>query len=252
MRLKDKVAVITGAGSGIGKETAMLFAKEGAIVIVADINEKAGKGAVAEIHNLNGKCLHSADAMFYKLDCTIRAQSRDMVKMILEKYKRIDILINNAGITQDARIAQMTEQQWDLVMNVNLKGVFNCIQAVVNAMVLQGYGVIVNASSIVGIFGNFGQTNYAASKGGLIGMTKSLSKELGRKGIRVNAVAPGFIQTPMTSTVPEKVLAMMKDKSSLQKLGEPIDIAHAYLFLASNEAKFITGEVLEVNGGLTI
>lgn len=252
MRLKDKVVVITGAGSGIGKETALLFAKEGAIVIVADINQEAGEKTVQDIKKLNGQTPHSADAISYRLDCTVRGQTSDLVKTVLEKFGRIDVLINNAGITQDARITKMTEKQWDSVMNVNLKGVFNCIQAVVDAMIAQHYGVIVNAASIVGIFGNFGQTNYAASKGGLIAMTKSLAKELGKEGIRVNAVAPGFILTPMTEKVPEKVLEMMKEKSALRMLGEPLDVANAYLYLASDDAKFITGEVLEINGGLVI
>lgn len=245
MRLENKVAVITGAGSGIGKETALLFAIEGAKVVVADMNESAGEETVAEIKK-NG------EGFFVKLDVSNREQSKQMVKTTLEKYGRIDILINNAGIAQDAFLSKMTEEQWDKVINVNLKGVFNCTQAVVEVMMNQGNGVIINTSSIVGLSGNVGQVNYAATKAGLIGMTKTLAKELGRKGIRVNAVAPGFIETPMTSKVPEKILEMMKEKTPLRRLGETKDVAYAYLYLASDEANFVNGAVLCVDGGLII
>lgn len=246
MKFENRVVIITGAGSGIGHETALLFALEGAKVVIADINEKGGQGTVEEIKKAGG------DGFFVKLDSSIREQSRKMAEDVLEKYGRIDVLINNAGIVQDALILKMTEEQWDSVINVNLKGVFNCIQAVVGTMVNQGNGVIINASSIVGLFGNVGQTNYASSKAGLIGMTKSLAKELGKKGIRVNAVAPGFITTPMTSKVPDKILEMMKEKTPLRRLGEPRDVAYAYLYLASDEASFVTGTVLSVDGGLVI
>ena len=245
MRLENQVTVITGAGSGIGKETALLFAKEGAKVVVADVNEKAGEETVVEIKK-NG------EGFFVKLDVSNREQSKQMVKTALEKYGRIDILINNAGIVQDAFVSKMTEEQWDKVININLKGVFNCTQAVVEVMMNQGSGVIINTSSIVGLYGNVGQVNYAATKAGLIGMTKTMAKELGRKGIRVNAVAPGFITTPMTSNVPEKILEMMKEKTPLRRLGEAKDVAYAYLYLASDEARFVTGAVLCVDGGLII
>jgi len=245
MRLENKVVIITGAGSGIGKETALLFAKEGAKVVVADVNEKGGEETVAEIKK-NG------DGFFVKLDVSNREQSKQMAKTVLEKYGKIDVLINNAGIVQDAFVSKMTEQQWDKVIDINLKGVFNCIQAVVDIMMKQGYGVIINTSSIVGLNGNVGQVNYSATKAGLIGMTKTLAKELGRKGIRVNAVAPGFIATPMTSAVPEKILEMMKEKTPLKRLGAPKDIANAYLYLASDEANFVNGAVLSVDGGLVI
>ena len=245
MRLENKVIIITGAGSGIGKETALLFEKEGAKVVVADMNEKAGEETVAEIKK-NG------EGFFVKLDVSNREQSKQMVKTTLEKYGRIDVLINNAGIVQDAFLSKMTEEQWDKVIDVNLKGVFNCTQAVVEVMMNQGNGVIINTSSIVGLNGNVGQVNYAATKAGLIGMTKTLAKELGKKGIRVNAVAPGFIATPMTSNVPEKILEMMKEKTPLRRLGEPKDIANAYLYLASDEANFVNGAVLCVDGGLII
>jgi len=245
MRLENKVAVITGAGSGIGKETSLLFAKEGAKVVVADMNERAGEETVEEIKKYG-------EGFFVKLDVSNREQAKQMVKITLEKYGKIDVLINNAGIVQDAFLSKMTEEQWDKVINVNLKGVFNCSQAVVEVMMNQGNGVIINTSSIVGLNGNVGQVNYAATKAGLIGMTKTLAKELGKKGIRVNAVAPGFIATPMTSNVPEKILEMMKEKTPLRRLGEPRDIANAYLYLASDEANFVNGAVLCVDGGLVI
>ncbi|MDO9098355.1 MAG: 3-oxoacyl-ACP reductase FabG [Candidatus Methanoperedens sp.] len=246
MRLENKVVIITGAGSGIGKETALMFAKEGAKVVVADVNEKAGEEIVVDIKKNGG------EAFFAKLDVTNREQSKQMVKTTLEKYGKIDVLINNAGIVQDAFLSKMTEEQWDKVIDVNLKGVFNCTQALVEVMMNQGNGVIINTSSIVGLNGNVGQVNYAATKAGLIGMTKTLAKELGKKGIRVNAVAPGFIATPMTSNVPEKILEMMKEKTPLRRLGEPKDVAYAYLYLASDEANFVNGAVLCVDGGLII
>ena len=246
MKLENKVAIITGAGSGIGKETALLFAREGAKVVVADINEKSGGETLAEIKKNGG------EGYFAKLDVSNRVEIKQVIKDAVEKYGKIDILINNAGIIQDALVLKMTEEQWDRVINVNLKGTFNCIQAVVEVMISQGNGVIINTSSIVGLNGNVGQVNYAAAKAGLIGMTKTLAKELGKKGIRVNAVAPGFIITPMTSNVPEKVLEAMKEKTPLRRLGKAEDIAYAYLYLASDEANFVNGAVLSVDGGLVI
>ncbi|VVB91627.1 L-rhamnose 1-dehydrogenase (NADP(+)) [uncultured archaeon] len=246
MKLENKVTIITGAGSGIGKETALLFAKEGAKVVVADINEKSGGETLAEIKKNGG------EGYFAKLDVSNREEIKQVIKDAVEKYGKIDVLINNAGIIQDALVLKMTEEQWDRVINVNLKGTFNCIQAVVEVMINQGNGVIINTSSIVGLNGNVGQVNYAAAKAGLIGMTKTLAKELGKKGIRVNAVAPGFIITPMTSNVPEKVLEAMKEKTPLRRLGKAEDIAYAYLYLASDEANFVNGAVLSVDGGLVI
>ena len=246
MRLENKIVIITGAASGIGREIAMLFAKEGAKVVVADVNEKGGEELVAMIKDDGG------DGFFALLDVSDREQSRKMVEAAMEKYGKIDVLINNAGITQDAFLTKMTAEQWDRVIEVDLTGVFNCIQAVVGVMLKQENGVIINASSISGLYGNIGQINYASAKAGLIGMTKSLAKELGKKGIRVNAIAPGFIVTPMTAAVPNKVLEMMKEKTPLRRLGETMDVAYAYLYLASDEASFVNGAVLCVDGGLTL
>lgn len=246
MRLENKIALITGAGSGIGRETSVLFAKEGAKVVVGDVNEQGGQETVAEIKAAGG------EGFFSKLDVTNKAQVRQVVQDAKDKYGRIDILINNAGITQDAFLTRMTDEQWARVINVNLNGVFFCTQAVAELMMAQGSGVIVNASSIVGITGNIGQVNYSATKAALIGMTKTLAKELGRKGVRVNAVAPGFIRTPMTAAVPDKILEMMKEKTPLLRLGEAKDVANAYLYLASDEAGFVNGSILSVDGGLVI
>jgi len=246
MRLKDKVAIITGGAKGIGRETALLFAREGAKVVIGDFDEEAGRKTLEDILALG------AEALFCKVDVTDRVSVEEMVKKTKERFGRVDILINNAGITADALLTKMTDQQWDKVIDVNLKGVFLCTRAVAPVMIEQGYGVILNASSVVGVYGNIGQTNYAATKAGVIGMTRSWAKELGRKGIRVNAVAPGFIMTEMTARVPEKILELMKERTPLGRLGQPRDVAAAYLFLASDEASFINGQVLGVDGGLVI
>lgn len=253
MRVKNKVVIITGAGSGIGRETAILFAKEGAKVAVTDIDEKAGKETVNEIIKAleqDPDC--KGDAFFAKLDVSNREQARQVVQDVLNRYGEVDVLINNAGIVQDALVTKMTEDQWDKVIDVDLKGPFQMVQAVVDDMIKHGNGEIVNVSSIVGIYGNVGQVNYAAAKAGLIGMTKTLAKELGKKGVRVNAIAPGFIHTPMTAKVPEKILEMMKEKIPLKRLGEPRDVAYTLLFLASDEARYINGAVIPVDGGLLI
>ena len=246
MRLKDKVAIVTGSTKGIGKETAMVFAREGAKVVICGTRESAIKEVTEEIKS------KGAEALGFKVDVGNRAQVDEMVAEVKKVWGRIDILVNNAGITADAMLRKMTEEQFDKVININLKGVYNCAQAVLDTMTEQGSGVILNASSVVGIYGNIGQTNYAAAKWGVIGMTKTWAKELGRKGIRVNAVAPGFVMTPMLETVPEKVLDSLREKTPMQRLGKPEDIANAYLFLASDEASFITGTVLSVDGGLVI
>ncbi|NLY86175.1 MAG: 3-oxoacyl-ACP reductase FabG [Tissierellia bacterium] len=246
MRLLNKVAIITGGGRGIGEATAKKFIKEGAKVVIADINQEDIERTVEEIREMGGE----VEGIY--VDVTKMESVNRMIEFTLEKFGRLDILVNNAGITMDATLLKMTEDQWDKVVDVNLKGVFNCGQAAARVMADQGSGVILNASSVVGLYGNFGQTNYAATKWGVIGMTKTWAKELGRKGVRVNAVAPGFIATPMVKKMPEKVINMMKEKTPLQRLGEPEEIANAYAFLASDEAQFITGAVLEVTGGVVL
>ena len=245
MRLQGKVAIITGAARGIGRETALLFAAEGAKVVICDLLDE-GEEVAEEIRSRGG------EAIFYKLDVTDREAVKRMVDAVVERYGRIDILVNNAGITRDAQFLKMTEEDWDKVIAVNLKGVFNMTQAVAPVMVAQGKGKVVNAASVVALYGNFGQTNYVASKAGVIGMTKVWARELGRKGINVNAVAPGFIQTEMTAKVPEKVLQMVRERTPLGRLGTPRDVAYAYLFLASDESDYVNGAVLSVDGGLVI
>lgn len=246
MRLKDKVAIITGAGRGIGEFTAKRFAQEGAKVVVADLNEADVNKVVEEIKAEGGQALGVI------VNVTDREQVDKMIADTLEHFGGLDILVNNAGITADNTLLKMTQEEWDRVINVNLTGVFHCGQAAAKVMAEKGSGVILNATSVVGLYGNFGQTNYAATKWGVIGMTKTWAKELGKKGIRVNAVAPGFIVTPMTAKMPEKVLDMMKEKSPLRTLGYPEDIANAYLYLASDEARFVTGTVLSVDGGVVL
>ena len=245
-RLLNKVALITGAAQGIGLATALKFAAEGAIVIVCDMNPASVEAAVAQCRALG------ATAEGFVADVTDRAAIDDLVARVMAQFGRIDVLVNNAGITQDARLQKMTIEQFDKVIDVNLRGVFHCAQAVADTMVAQGSGVILNASSVVGIYGNFGQTNYAATKFGVIGFTKTWSRELGPKGVRVNAVAPGFITTPMVAAMPEKVLQDLVAKVPLKRLGKPEDIANVYAFLASDEASYINGAVIEVSGGMSL
>lgn len=252
MRMKEKVILVTGGAAGIGKATALRFAKEGAKVVICDVNEEAGQATVKELGN---------DAGFYKVNVADRAEVQAWIDAVVAEYGRIDVIVNNAGILRDGQLikfkngellGQMSEENFDLVISVNLKGVFNCTQAVAPVMAGQGGGVILNASSIVGLDGNFGQTNYVATKSGVIGMTKVWARELGRYGIRVNAVAPGFTATEMVTAMPDKILDGMKARTPLGRLGEPRDIANAYLFLASDEASFITGETLRVDGGIVV
>ena len=245
-RLIGKVSLITGAAQGIGLATAKKFAQEGAVVVVCDIHAEAVNAAVLQCQALG------AQVEGHAMDVTQRDQVDAVVAAVLARHGRIDVLVNNAGITQDARLQNMTQAQFDRVIDVNLRGVFHCAQAVANTMVAQGSGVILNASSVVGIYGNFGQTNYAASKFGVIGFTKTWSRELGPKGVRVNAVAPGFIATPILNTIPEKVIAEMAQRVPLRRLGQPEEIANVYAFLASDEASYINGEVIEVSGGMTV
>jgi 3-oxoacyl-[acyl-carrier protein] reductase len=252
MRLKDRVALITGGAAGIGKATAQRFAEEGAKVVIGDVNEDAGQAVV--------KTLDLA-ASFYKVNVADRPAVQQWIDDVAVKYGRIDVLVNNAGVLRDGTLVkvkdgelvkQMPEADFDLVISINLKGVFNCTQAVAPIMIRQGGGVILNATSIVGLDGNFGQTNYVASKAGVIGMTKVWARELGRSHIRVNAVAPGFTATEMVAAMPEKILEGMKARTPLGRLGDPRDVANAYLFLASDEASFITGDVLRVDGGIVV
>ena len=246
MRLKDKVALITGGARGISRETALLFAREGARIIVADLDPAVGEETVREIVENGGT------ACFLGLNVTDRNQVQHVVDQTVEKFSRIDILVNNAGITKDGFLTKLGPEEWDAVIAVNLTGVYNCTRAVAPVMINQGSGRILNASSVVGLYGNMGQANYAASKAGVIGLTRSWAKELGRKGITVNAVAPGFIITDMTAKVPQKVLDLMAEKTPLGRLGQPRDVACAYLFLASGEASYINGAVLSVDGGLVV
>ena len=245
-RLPNKVSIITGAAQGIGLATALKFAAEGAIVIVCDVQQASVDAAVAQCRELG------ATAEGYVMDVTNRAQVDEVVAKVKAQFGRIDVLVNNAGITQDARLAKMTAAQFDKVIDVNLRGVFNCTQAVADGMVAQGSGVILNASSVVGLYGNFGQTNYAATKFGVIGFTKTWSRELGPKGIRVNAVAPGFVETPILATIPDKVMQQMREQVPLHRLGRPEEIANVYAFLASDEASYVNGAVIEVSGGMTV
>jgi 3-oxoacyl-[acyl-carrier protein] reductase len=244
LRLKDKVAIITGAASGIGFAAALSFARQGAKVAVVDFNEELGNVSVHDIKS------EGYDATFFQVNVADRESVDDMVKAVLEKYGRIDILVNNAGITKDGMLSKLAVEDFQKVIDVNLTGVFHCTQAVLPTMVEQGKGKIINTSSVSGVYGNVGQTNYAATKAGVVGMTKTWAKELGRKGINVNAVAPGFIETGMTAKVPEKILDQMKMMVPLGRLGVPEDIANAYLFLASEESNYVNGTVLHVDGGI--
>ena len=246
MRLRDKVAVITGSGSGIGQATAEKFAHEGARVAVCDINEASATGVADGINAAGG------EAIAFHVDVTDKDSIARMVEGVMAAWGRVDTLVNNAGIVQDAQFKKMSEDQFDRVIDVNLKGVYNCTKAVVDIMLAQNSGCILNASSIVGLHGNFGQTNYAATKFGVIGMSKTWARELGRKGIRANAICPGFIETPILKSMPDKVIRMMEDKVPMGRLGRPEEIAATYAWLASDEASYINGAVIEVSGGVTL
>ncbi|MCP4168900.1 MAG: beta-ketoacyl-ACP reductase [Chloroflexi bacterium] len=250
MRFKDKVALITGGAAGIGRATAIKFANEGAEVVICDVKEDVGRETAEEF-----------GFDFYEVNVADRAGVQHWIDGVAERHGRIDVLVNNAGVLRDGMLVkmkegelvkQMSESDWDLVISVNLKGVFNCTQAVVPIMIKQGEGVILNASSIVGMDGNFGQTNYVATKAGVIGMTKVWARELGRYGIRVNAIAPGFTLTEMVRQMPEKILSNMVSQVPLGRMGEVEDIANAYAFLASDEASYISGTVLRVDGGIVV
>jgi 3-oxoacyl-[acyl-carrier protein] reductase len=245
VRLTNKVALITGASRGIGKATALKFAKEGARVVVCDLDDDVAE-TVAEIR------LQGGTAIGFKVDITKSESISAMVHGAVSAFGQIDVLVNNAGIVADAQLKKMTDDQFDRVIDVNLKGTYNCTKAVVDHMLERKAGVVLNASSIVGIYGNFGQTNYAASKFGVIGMAKTWARELGKHGIRVNAVCPGFIETAIIKDMPEKVVRGMEERVPLGRLGKPEEIANTFAFLASDEASYINGAVIEVCGGMTL
>jgi 3-oxoacyl-[acyl-carrier protein] reductase len=253
--MTQRTAIITGAANGIGRATAIRFARSNIAVSLWDVNETAGRALADEIRASGGS------AAFFAVNVADASQVEAAAAATAEQFGRIDILINNAGITRDAQlvkvkngevVGRMSEADWDAVIAVNLKGVFACTQAVAPHMIRQQYGRIVNAASVVGLYGNFGQTNYVATKAAVIGMTKVWARELGRCGITVNSIAPGFIATEMTRTMPEPVLAQMIEHTPVGRAGTPDDVAAAYLFLASEDAGFINGAVLQVDGGLVI
>jgi len=239
--LENKIAVITGGGRGIGKATAQLFTNEGATVVIAEFNEVSGQSTANEL-----------GAHFIKTDVSNEESVNALFNFVSSEFGQLDILVNNAGILADSTLKKLDSDSFDAVINVNLRGVYLCGRAAADIMIEQGSGVILNASSVVAHQGNFGQTNYVASKAGVIGITKVWARELGKNGIRVNAVAPGFIQTNMTAGMPEKVVDMMGEKVPLKRWGQPEDIANAYVFLASDEASYITGAVLNVDGGVVV
>lgn len=246
MWLKGKVSIITGASRGIGRAIASKFAREGARVLICDLEAAEVAFVVEEIREQGG------DAFGFKVDVTNAASIHAMVHGAVTRYGRIDVLVNNAGIVMDAQLKDMSDEQFDKVIDVNLKGTYNCTRAVVDVMLSQRCGVILNTSSIVGLHGNFGQTNYAASKFGVIGMTKTWARELGKSGIRVNVVCPGSIETSILQDMPQDVLSEMLRRTPLRRLGKPEEVANAFAFLASDEASYIHGAVLEVSGGMIL
>jgi len=246
MKLKDQIALITGSARGIGKEIALKFAQEGATVIISDISQEACLATAEELKKQG----YSADAV--ACNVTNGQAVQEMVDKILDNHKRIDILVNNAGITKDNLLIRMSEEEWDAVLNVNLKGAFICTKAVVRSMMKARKGKIINIASIVGVIGNAGQANYSASKAGLIGLTKTTAKEFASRGVTANAVAPGFIQTAMTDKLTDQVKEELAAAIPLKKLGSPADIANACLFLASSDADYITGQTILVDGGMGI
>ena len=244
---EGKVALVTGAGKGIGKEIALELARGGAKCVINYASSAAGAESVAEEIRAMG-----SEAMTYKCDVSVADAVQKMITDVMEQYGRIDILVNNAGITKDGLMLKMTEADFMAVLDINLKGAFNCMKAVTKPMMKQRYGRIINITSIVGIIGNAGQVNYAASKAGLIGMTKSAARELASRNITVNAVAPGFIETDMTDVLPDSVKEQLLAQIPMKKLGQTGDIANAVCFLADEKASYITGQVLQVNGGMAM
>ena len=246
MRLKDKTALVTGGARGIGREIALCLAREGANVVIWDVNPESAKSTAKDIEALGVK------ADYAQADVTKYNQVEESVNKILDNFQKLDILVNNAGITKDNLLLRMSEADWDAVINVNLKGTFNCTKAVSKVMLKQKSGKIVNIASIIGIIGNFGQANYAASKAGIIALTKTTAKELASRGICVNAVAPGFIQTEMTAKLPADIQQKMLAQIPLSRLGKPEDVANLCLFLASSESDYITGQTIIIDGGMVM
>ncbi len=241
MRFENKVVMVTGGAAGIGRVTAENFAREGARIAICDVNPEAGQAAAKAL---------GPEASFERVDVGSTTAVSGWVDTVFDKYGQIDVLVNNAGITRDGLIMRMKEEDWDAVINVNLKSAFNCIKAVSRIMVKQRSGRIINLASVVGVMGNPGQANYVASKAGMIGLTKTVAKELGARGITVNAVAPGFIETDMTAVLSDKVKEAMLGTIPLQRAGTPQDVADAITFLASDQAAYITGQVIHVTGGM--
>jgi 3-oxoacyl-[acyl-carrier protein] reductase len=244
LKLTGRVALVTGAAQGIGKAVGLLLARNGADIVVSDINLEKAEETANEIKSIGRK------ALAVKVDVANWNDVEQMVEVILEKFAKIDILVNNAGITRDKLILRMTDEDWDAVLNVNLKGTFHCTKAVVRHMAKQRSGKIVNIASVVGEMGNAGQANYSASKAGVIGLTKTIAREFAQRGININAIAPGYIETPMTEVLPEKAKEELKKLIPMERLGKPEDVAEAVLFLVSEESNYITGQVLNVNGGI--
>ncbi len=245
-RLDGKVALITGGARGIGRTTAQLFAREGAKVALCDVDEAAGQEVVRKVEQAGG------EALFVRADVSRMPDVEAVVEKVKERWGQIDVLLNNAGILRDATLLKMTEEDFNAVIDVNLKGVFHCTKAVAPLMVEQGSGSIINVSSVVALYGNFGQTNYVAAKAGIIGMTKVWARELGRKGVRVNAVCPGFVETEMIRSVPPEILEKVKERIPLGRFATPEEVARVYLFLASEESSYVNGAVISVDGGITV
>jgi len=244
LELLGKVALVTGAAQGIGKAIALLLAEKGADVVVSDINVEKAQETAREIEEKGRK------SMALKVNVADPDEVEKMVEAIIERFSRIDILVNNAGITRDKLLLRMSSEDWDAVLDVNLKGVFNCTKSVIKYMSKQRSGKIVNIASVVGLMGNVGQANYAASKAGVIGFTKTVAREFAQRGININAIAPGYIQTPMTEVLPERVKEELMRLIPMGRLGQPEDVAQAVLFLVSEASNYVTGQVLNVNGGI--
>ncbi|MDK9711139.1 3-oxoacyl-ACP reductase FabG [Acidaminobacter sp.] len=246
MRLEGKVAIVTGSARGLGKAIVARLAKEGAKVVVTDLDQAGCDAVVDEIKAAGG------EAMAVACNVTDRIAVQALAASTLEYFGKIDILVNNAGITKDATLKKMTDDQWDAVINVNLKSVFICTQEISKYMVEQKSGRVISMSSLAGVEGNFGQTNYSASKAGVIGMTKTWSKELGKNNVTANVIAPGFMNTEMTKTIPQNIVDQMLSRIPVGRMGEPEEIAAAVVYLASDEAGFVNGVTLNINGGMYV